>query len=303
MKTGTIFNIQRFSVDDGPGIRTTVFFKGCPLSCVWCHNPESHETRRELFFYPQKCIGCGACAAVCPNGCHILTDAQTDFHTFDRSACVRCGKCAEACCTKAIDIAGREATVEDILKEVRSDSIFYEESGGGMTVSGGEPLSQAAFVLELCTAAKAEGIHVAMETCGWASWETVEPFLSCVDLFLYDYKAEKEDHKRLTGVDNDRILENLEKLSARGAHIILRCPIVPDCNDTDAHFEAIAALAKRLDGIEGVHLEPYHPLGISKSEQLGKTPAYNNRAFLDRGTLTGRAEYIASVSGKPTRVN
>lgn len=302
-RKATIFNIQRFSVDDGPGIRTTVFFKGCPLSCLWCHNPESHETRREIFFYSKKCIGCGACAAVCPNHCHILESGEKDFHIFDRTACIRCGKCAEVCCTKALDIAGREATVEEIMKEVRSDAVFYEESGGGMTVSGGEPLSQPEFMLELCRAAKAENISVAMETCGWASWETLEPFLPCVDWFLFDYKAEKEDHRRLTGVDNDRIIKNLEQLSDHGARIILRCPIIPGCNDTDAHFDAIAALAARLPGIEGVHLEPYHPLGISKNEQLGKKPAYENRSFLDAKSLTARAEAIAAQSGKPTHVN
>ena len=306
---GTIFNIQRFSVDDGPGIRTTVFFKGCPLSCLWCHNPESNEARTELFYYGQKCLCCGACAAVCPKGCHVIEDAVMEDgtkgarHIFNRDACIRCGACADACCSGALSKAGKSVTVEEVLKEVLSDKIFYDQSGGGMTLSGGEPLAQPVFAKELCMAAKEAGLHVAIETSGYGDPALLAALADHVDLFLFDYKAPPEDYPRFTGVSADRILSNLAMLSSRGAHITLRCPIIPDCNDTQKHYDGIASLAASLPGIEEIHLEPYHPLGISKSEQLGKTPRYGNRSFLDAASLKPVAEEISRACGKPCRVN
>ncbi|MCQ2433059.1 MAG: glycyl-radical enzyme activating protein, partial [Clostridia bacterium] len=287
---GTVFNIQRFSVDDGPGIRTTVFFKGCPLSCLWCHNPESAEARTEYFYHPEKCILCGGCMAVCQKGCHSFReDEKGAHHIFDRSSCVRCGACAGACPTKAIASVGKMMEAKDVIKEVLSDKIFYESSGGGMTISGGEPLAQPLFAFEVLRLAKAEGLHTAIETSGYASRETLDKILPYTDLFLFDYKARPEDYPRLTGVSADRILENLHYLSERGAHIVLRCPIIPDCNDTAEHYDGIASLGAKIAGIEEITLEPYHPLGISKSEQLGKTPRYDNRKFLEGKTLTETA--------------
>ena len=299
---GRVFNIQKFSVDDGPGIRTTVFLKGCPLSCIWCHNPESHDSRREIFFYEPKCIGCCACVAVCEHGCRIPGEPGTP-PAFDRTNCVRCGRCADVCPAGALECTGSDRTVEEVLRVVLQDRVFYEEGGGGMTLSGGEPLAQPAFSLALCEAAKREGLHVAMETSGFCSWETLEPFLPPVDLFLYDYKAEPENHRALTGVDSDRILSNLERLSRSGAEIILRCPIVPGCNDTESHYRAIADLAGRLPGIRAVNLEPYHPLGLSKAQQLGKTQPYDNPKFMEKGPLKETAAGIRDISGKPTTVN
>ncbi len=300
-ETGMIFNIQRFSIDDGPGIRSTVFFKGCPLSCIWCHNPESHKTTQELFFFSQKCIGCGGCAAVCPNSCHTIS--AEGVHTFDRTACTSCGACAAVCCTKAIEMVGRTVTVEDVMKEVLSDQIFYEQSSGGITLSGGEPLSQPKFALALLRAAKAENLHTAIETSGYGTRRTLDALLPVTDLFLFDYKAPANDHKRLTGVENTKILDNLEYLSDKGAAIILRCPIIPGCSDTQEHYDAIAALAGRLSGITAVHLEPYHPLGISKAEQLGQVPAYANTSFLDKTQLQSAAASIEQTSGKPCRIS
>lgn len=298
--TAAIFNIQRFSVDDGPGIRTTVFFKGCPLSCIWCHNPESHRREPELMYNAQKCIGCGACTTVCDHGGHAFTE---NGHTVDRSGCIACGACAGICPTKAVEMAGREESIDSILKEVLSDRIFYEQSGGGMTVSGGEPLYQPAAVTSLCRAAKEAGLHVAMETCGFASESVVRMAAPWVDLFLFDYKAPADVHETLTGVPQKPILETLALLSALDKQVILRCPIIPGCNDTDGHFADIVALAKQYDNIREVHLEPYHPLGISKCEQLGREIRYDNRSFLDANVLQARTEEMTQQCGKTVRIS
>jgi len=299
--TAMIFNIQRFSVDDGPGIRTTVFFKGCPLSCIWCHNPESHRREPELMYNAQKCIGCAACATVCDHGGHTFDEART--HTLDRTDCISCGACAGICPTKAVEMAGREETVENILKEVLADKIFYDQSGGGMTVSGGEPLYQPTAVTALCRAAKEAGLHVAMETCGFASEQTVRTAAPYVDLFLFDYKAPADTHEALTGVSQKPILDTLALLCDLGKDVILRCPIIPGCNDTDGHFADITALAKQYDNIREVHLEPYHPLGISKLEQLGREVRYDNRSFLDAHELQTRCEQMTGQCGKTVRVS
>ncbi|MBO4228851.1 MAG: glycyl-radical enzyme activating protein, partial [Clostridia bacterium] len=205
--------------------------------------------------------------------------------------------------TGRVEREGEEKTVEEVLEKVLQDRVFYEEGGGGMTLSGGEPLAQPSFSLALCEAAKKEGLHVAMETSGYCSWKTLERFLPVVDLFLYDYKAEPEQHRALTGVDSDRILSNLEHLSDAGAEIVLRCPIVPGCNDSESHYRAIAELAGRLPGIRAVNLEPYHPLGLSKAQQLGKSQPYDNPKFMEKGPLKETAAQIRELSGKPATVS
>ena len=298
-----IFNIQRFSVDDGPGIRTTVFFKGCPLACIWCHNPESNSREPELMYVNTKCIACGACAAVCPGGVHVLDAESSPVHMLKRENCTVCGACAAACPTKALEVCGKWVDIDEILREVLSDKIFYETSGGGMTVSGGEPLYQPEAVTALCRAAKEAGLHVAMETCGFASAETLSAVLPYVDLFLFDYKAEEDDHERLTGVPLAQILRSLELLDDARADVILRCPVIPGCNDTQPHFDSIVSLAARFPSVKEVHLEPYHPLGISKCEQLGKTPGYDKREFADKKALAARAEEMSTRCAKPVKVN
>ena len=294
--TAMIFNIQRFSVNDGPGIRTTVFFKGCPLSCIWCHNPESHRREPELMYNTQKCIGCTACASVCEHGGH--TFEENHVHTLERVDCISCGACAGVCPTKAVEMVGYEETVENILKEVLSDKVFYDQSGGGLTISGGEPLYQPKAAAALSHAAKEAGIHVAIETCGFASASVVREVAKWVDLFLFDYKAPASVHEKLTGVPQKPILDTLALLAALDKEIILRCPIIPDCNDTDEHFDDITALAKQYTNITEVHLEPYHPLGISKSEQLGKTIRYSNRSFLDSHKLDEQLKKMTILCGK-----
>ncbi len=274
--TGNIFDIQRFSIHDGPGIRTTVFVKGCPLRCVWCHNPEGIDGEPVLSFLPNKCIGCGYCLRACQRSVHKIVDG---VHGLDRSECEACGTCTEECYAGALELVGREVTVGEALDEVLRDRPFYETSDGGMTLSGGEPTMQIEFSAALLEAAKDEGLHCCVETCGHCSYDDLERIRPAVDLFLYDYKATNdEQHRELTGVSNKLIIENLRKLNDSGSAIVLRCPIIPGTNDCDEHFEGIAALAGALPNLSGVELMPYNPLGESKVGRMGFDAAGRPRA-------------------------
>ena len=267
--TGLIFNIQKFCVNDGPGIRTTVFLKGCPLHCLWCHNPESQSPAPELLFYADKCRMCRSCAAVCKSHCHAF---EGGTHTFDRKNCAKCFAC-EAIGCDALERVGKEVTVEEVMAEVLKDRIFYENSGGGVTLSGGEPLSQLEFSLELLKKAKENRLHTALETCGIASPHDIREIAEYTDLFLFDYKETAPDlHRKFTGVDNRLILENLSLLDGLKKEIILRCPIIPGCNDREEHLIGIAYVANRFDSIKHIELEPYHALGEGKYRSLGLEP-------------------------------
>ena len=298
--TGIIFNIQRFCTQDGPGIRTTVFLKGCPLRCAWCHNPESHRIAPEVLFSPEKCIGCGDCAAACEKQLHRMTEG---LHGFDRHGCGGCGRCAEACCTGALELCGHTVTPQEALATVLRDREFYKNTGGGMTLSGGEPLAQADFTLELLKEAKKEGLHICMETCGYGDPAVVKEAARYVDTFLFDCKlTDAALHREYTGVDNTLILENLALLDSLGARIVLRCPILPDINLTDAHFDGLAALAKRFASIQQFDLEPYHPLGISKAERLGRPAAYANTDLMDKKLLEPYAALLRERTGLPVNI-
>lgn len=247
---GTVFNIQRFCVNDGPGIRTTVFLKGCPLSCVWCHNPESQRFEPEILFYKDKCTGCGRCKCV--------TAADRDF----------------VCFNGAKEICGKTVSANEVTAEVLKDKPFYKNSGGGVTLSGGEPLAQYDFSLELLKKAKENGIHTAIETCGYAEKSKILEIAKYVDLFLFDCKeTDQELHKEYTGFDNKIILDNLKALSDAGSKIILRCPIIPGFNDRAEHFKGISETAEKFIGIEHIEIEPFHPLGESKYSALGREVA------------------------------
>lgn len=273
-----IFDIQHFCVDDGPGIRTTVFMKGCPLRCLWCHNPEGMKRMRQVSFDPDKCTLCGRCAAECDHHGHSVTERG---HEVDRSCCVACGSCAEACPAEALRIYGREMTVEEVLEDVLGDRPFYDNSGGGITLSGGEPFSQSEFAVELLRQAKKQGMHTCVETCGFCSLEILKEAAAYTDLFLFDVKeTDRELHKKYTGVYNDQILENLQYLSDAGKDVILRCPVIPGCNDREEHFRKIAELASALDTVQEIHLEPYHPFGLDKYSQLGMEAGYDSREFM-----------------------
>lgn len=244
--TGKIFNIQRFCTSDGPGIRTTVFLSGCPLRCAWCHNPESQSGEDETLFYADRCIGCGRCKG---------EEDNADF----------------VCFSGARERRGKDVTSDEVIAEVMKDKIFYDRSGGGLTLSGGEPLFQIEFALELLMKAKERGLHAAVETCGYVTREQMQKAADLVDLFLFDYKeTDPLLHKEFVGVDNALILENLKLLDRLGKDIVLRCPIIPGCNDRADHFEGICNISNTLKNVVRIDIEPYHSLGENKYRATGR---------------------------------
>jgi glycyl-radical enzyme activating protein len=265
--TGIVFDIQKFSIHDGPGIRTTVFLKGCPLNCLWCHNPESKQGKPEISFISDKCILCGYCVAVCPNRCHTIDGKK---HVYNRRLCQRCGKCSSECYSKALEVIGKEMTVDEVISEVLKDVPFYETSNGGMTVSGGEPMAQFQFTKSLLEEAKKNKLHTCLETSGFAPMEKYRKIMKFVDIFLYDFKeSHLGNHLKCTGVPQDSIMKNLIELDSLGVKTVLRCPIIPEMNDRKSHFREIANLANRLSNIIEINILAYHPLGKSKSARIG----------------------------------
>jgi pyruvate formate lyase activating enzyme len=299
MTAGLIFDIQRFSIHDGPGIRTTVFMKGCPLSCLWCHNPESQAAKPELFFSPEKCIGCGNCVEACARGCHRFED---DIHVLDRDRCVCCGDCRLDCYAQALELVGKTMTVEEVLAEVLKDRPFYTKSGGGVTLSGGEPMQQFEFARALLVAAKRAGLSTCIETSGMSTAERFVALIPSVDLFLYDIKeTDPEVHRQCTGAENRAIVENLRSLDRAGALLILRCPIIPGLNDRDTHFQQIAELAGSLTHVKEIHVLPYHALGTAKSRRLGKMPPLAETPMPDELQTRQWISSIQAHTGLPVR--
>lgn len=263
---GLIFNIQRFSVHDGPGIRTTVFMKGCPLTCQWCANPESQSVTPQLMTRDAKCTGCGACAAVCEMA--AITFGASGIREIDWEKCAQCLVCADACIFNALHACGRTMNVPEILTEVLSDAHFYKNSDGGITVSGGEPLLQSEFVAALLKTCRDHDLHTAIDTTGYVSWQKIQDVLPYADLMLWDIKhLDPHEHERTTGVNNQLILENLER-AAQHVPVWLRIPLIAGFNDDTAHIESLIALAKRI-GSPKISLLPYHEGGRSKSLQIG----------------------------------
>lgn len=263
MIKGIIVNIERFAVHDGPGIRTVIFMKGCPLRCQWCSTPESQTTSLEMGYFVNKCLRCAKCAEVCP--LKAITVSSSGEILTDRLLCDDCGKCVEVCTTGARKMVGREMTVEQIVAEVEKDSIFYWNSGGGITLSGGEPTMQPKFSLEILRACKERGIHTAMETCGYVEWDILDEMLKYLDLVYFDIKhVLSEEHERLTGKRNGLILENCRKIVANypDVELIIRIPVIPGHNDSDENIENTAKFVHRLEKAVRLELLPYHNFGV-----------------------------------------
>ncbi|RKY67342.1 MAG: glycyl-radical enzyme activating protein [Candidatus Latescibacterota bacterium] len=288
---GLIFDIKRFAVHDGPGIRTTVFLKGCPLNCWWCHNPESIDPKPELVLFEDKCIGCGKCFEVCPQEAHeVLPDGTRVYH---RERCVLCGRCVEVCYAEALVMEGREVTVEEVMAELRKDALFYGSSGGGITLSGGEPMFQPRFTLAILERCKSEGFHTALDTSGYAPWGVYEKVLPYVDLVLYDLKhMDPIAHRKYTGVSNELILENLVKLGESGVPIEVRMPIVPGINDGKDDIMRAAEFLKRVKNITQVVLLPYHKFGEAKYKRLGREYKLKGLQPPDKGRMEEVAGWL-----------
>jgi len=291
MAHGIVFDIAHYSIYDGPGIRATIFLKGCPLRCAWCHNPESWSKNPEIGYLSSKCTGCGTCRDVCPEGAVTVIDGA--YHR-DPSRCRVCGKCVDACPPGALEIIGRSLTAQDVLREVSVDLPFFEDSGGGVTVSGGEATLQAAFLREMLSVMKENGIHTALETCGFFDPDLVGPLDELVDLFLFDIKSLDEDaHREMTGVGIEKVVGNFRALLARSGspRIIPRIPVIPGFNADDDSIYSIARFLETA-GYDGpVHLMPYNSMAKSKYEKVGRGDLYR-----DMGSLSDeRIEKITDI--------
>ena len=263
-----VFDIKRYAIHDGPGIRTTVFLKGCLLNCSWCHNPEGKAREQEFMWWKERCIGCRDCQNVCTKGAISFLD---DSFVFDNKKCDLCRACADACHSQALKLVGKEMTVTQAMKEIEKDMVFYDESGGGVTLSGGEPLLQPDFSASLLRACKEIGIHTAVDTCGHADSDIVSQISKHVDLFLYDLKLiNDEKHAKFTGVSNKLILENLKRLSDNGQKIIVRFPLVPGVNDDEKDVLELGGFVSSLKDVKELSILPYHKAGVEKSKRLKK---------------------------------
>jgi pyruvate formate lyase activating enzyme len=278
---GKIYDIQGFSLQDGPGIRTTVFLKGCPLRCPWCHSPESQQFYAQLCWMSMKCIGiekCGKCLSACSKGAiapgkwtrHAATQEDIQFVHIDRSICNNCGDCIGVCYPKALSICGMDYTPDELLKRLCKDLPFYENSGGGVTVSGGEPLSQPEFLLQLLKRLRECGIHTALDTSGYGLYEIIERVLPYTNLFLYDLKhMDSEQHRIVTGVPNERILENAAKIAKAGGKMQIRIPVIPDFNDSQESIRETGLFCQSLGkAVTLIQLLPYHNLGVMKYQRI-----------------------------------
>jgi len=295
---GTVFDIQHFSMDDGDGIRTVVFLKGCPLKCIWCHNPEGLKKEKQLFFSSTLCTDCGKCTkSNCD--CHKILYGK---HLLERKNCIDCGECVKYCRSNALRIVGKEMSVQEVLFEVCKDKAYYKDDGG-ITLSGGEPMYQADFAIELLKASKQAGLNTCMETCGMCSSQDILKAAEYTDMFYFDIKhTDSQTHKALTGSDNTLILKNLELLSEAGKNIVLRVPVIPNKNDSQENMINIALLCEKLKGVNKIHLLPYHTIGIDKYSSVGLLTEFAEKT----GDIKERCKYLASImqnkTSKPIKV-
>lgn len=265
---GMVTDIQRFSLNDGPGIRTTVFLKGCNMRCAWCHNPETIDSRAELLFYPQNCIHCYKCVSVCPSKAHKLIGGE---HRLFRDLCIRCGKCTAVCYAQALQMSGKLMSVEEIMHEVLQDRAYYIDSMGGVTFSGGEVFCQPEFLLSLMDACQKEGIHTAIETNLASPFSVMEPILKRTSLVMCDLKLwDSEEHKRWTGIGNEQVLKNIQLLDELGIPFIVRTPLIPGITDSDENLEQIADFLQGLHNLQYYELLNFNPLGNGKYDALSR---------------------------------
>ena len=302
MPESLIFDIKRYAINDGPGIRVVIFFKGCNLHCAWCHNPESISAKVEKMYAPAKCIKCGSCVEACPENAISL---KPEGIITDPDLCKICGKCAEVCPTKAIEMSGKVMSVAEIIGIIEKERIFFDQSGGGVTFSGGEPLVHSKFLMELLHECRKRKIHTAIDTAGYASVETILEVAKHTDLFLYDLKMmETSMHRKWISLGNENILQNLKAIAETGSNIIIRIPLIGEINDTDENIELTAKFVSELAGEKKlVHLLPYHSIAENKYIKLGKSGDFEKLKAPDKETLDRViekfAEYgiLASVGG------
>jgi pyruvate formate lyase activating enzyme len=285
---GLITNVQRFSIHDGPGIRTTVFFKGCPLRCFWCHNPETLRMQPEVQLFPDRCIGCGACFERCAHGAHVQVNGQRQFR---RDLCQACGRCVETCYAEALVMAGRWWTPEELVAELLRDQPFYEQSGGGITLSGGEPLLQQPFSLRVLQMCRQAGLHTAIETAAFCRWESLAELLPWLDLVIMDVKLmDDAQHCTVTGVSNRRILENARRLAETDAPLIVRTPVIPTVNDAPHAICAVATFLRDFPNLLYYELMPFHRLAEGKYRSLDLPYRASGLASPARETMEALAQ-------------
>jgi pyruvate formate lyase activating enzyme len=286
---GIVFDIKHFAVHDGPGIRTTVFLKGCPLRCKWCHSPESQSFEREIMVNREECIACGACVTACPSG------AMRQPGEISSEICSRCFKCVDECYSGALKVVGYKVTPDEVLREVERDRLLHDASGGGVTISGGEPTAQPVFLRRLVDILKENDLHVALDTCGHAPWRVLKSVAPKVDLFLYDLKhMDSGIHEELTGRGNGLILSNLKRLAQIGTSSIrIRVPLIPRINDSERNLDEMAGFIGRLSGVDAVDLLPYHRMGVPKYDALGRKYELSDIDQYEVGRLMEIKRYLS----------
>lgn len=306
--TAYVSNIQRFSVHDGPGIRTVVFLLGCPLRCKWCQNPETLKNIPQVMVNHEQCRRCGTCIKGCSQSA-ISIDKQGNIQ-IDRKKCIGCLNCIEKCPFEVLEASGKEYTINQVFDEVIKDKVFYNNTGGGLTISGGEPTMSPEFTRELLKICKDNGINTAIETCGYSSWERFEKILEVTDLFLYDFKVfDSEKHKKWTGVDNKCIKENLNEIVNLGKEVIIRIPLIPKVNDDKEEFTRMISYIKSLNKIKEIHILPFHQVGSSKYKMIDeeyelKDLDENNSENVDKcKEIAEKHGFIVSVGGSGSKKN
>ena len=289
MKTGVVFDIQRFSVHDGPGIRTIIFLKGCPLKCLWCQNPEGISSSPQLLYYPNKCIGCGNCLDIINcNAVFMNKEGKVDI-VWDN--CIACGDCVDVCVNNAYEIAGKYMTIDEVVSEVKKDISYYRKSGGGVTLSGGDPLFQFDYTIKLLSRLKCNRIHTAIETSGYCDESRFEKIIDYVDLFLFDLKhIDSKMHKKYTGVNNDLIKNNLMKIVELKKEVIIRIPLIPGVNDSESIIRETAMFLKNNTNIKDIDIMPYHRLGVNKYISTGSEYELMHVEPQDREVVYGKLE-------------